>query len=62
MWRNNGIEERFVFFSFFLSKILMKLCDLGYFQKNDVFACFRKPNQINCYEKYGVVIDFGHLG
>lgn len=40
----------------------MKLCDLGYFQKNDILACFQKPNQINCYEKYGIVIYFGHLG
>lgn len=25
----------------------MKLCDLGDFQKNDIIACFKKPNKIN---------------
>lgn len=40
----------------------MKLCDLGYFQENDIFARVKKPNKINYYARYSIVIYFGHLG
>ena len=45
----------------FLFLILTKLYDLDYFQKNDIFAYFKKPNKMICYEKYGIVIYCGHL-
>ena len=45
----------------FLFLIFTKLYDLDYFQKNDIFAYFKKPNKMICYEKYGIVIYCGHL-